>query len=169
MEFTVETTYDQKALTAMARALRKTVRRKHSRRSHVFGWSACLLGILLIFNAAEVNAKVIITALAVIFMLGALLFEDQLNGYIARKRGLPGLDRSSVTFHDKGYHSVTPIGSSDFSYDTILRFAETNDYFVFIFSKSHAQVYAKNGLTGVSSEEFAAFISQKTGKPVESV
>lgn len=36
-EFTFETTYNQKAMTTMARALRKTVRKKHSRRSHIFG------------------------------------------------------------------------------------------------------------------------------------
>ena len=39
-------------------------------------------------------------------------------------------------------------------------------YFVFLFSKSHAQVYAKAGMTGGSAEEFCAFIAEKTGKEV---
>ena len=34
--FTFETAYNQKAMTTMARALRKTVRKKHSRRSRIF-------------------------------------------------------------------------------------------------------------------------------------
>jgi len=38
MEFKFETAYDQKALSAMARGLRKTVRLKKSRRSHIIGW-----------------------------------------------------------------------------------------------------------------------------------
>ena len=37
MEFKFETAYNQEAITIMAKALRKTVRRKRSRRSHIFG------------------------------------------------------------------------------------------------------------------------------------
>ena len=48
MEFQFETRYDQKGLTAMARALRKTIRKKSSRRSHIFGWCIVALAILLI-------------------------------------------------------------------------------------------------------------------------
>ena len=50
MEFVFETSYDQKGLTAMARGLRKTLRKKKSRRSHVFGWAVVVLGLLLSFN-----------------------------------------------------------------------------------------------------------------------
>ena len=169
MEFIFETIYDQKAMTAMARALRKTVRRKHSRRSHTFGWFACALALVLLLNASEINRKVVITAIAFVLMLAALIFEDMLNGYIARKRGLPGLDCSTATFREDGYDSVTSYGSSTFSYDLILGFAETKDYFVLIFSKSHAQVYAKSSLSGGSESEFIQFISEKTGKQLESV
>ena len=38
MEFTCHTTYDQKALTAMARAVRKTVRAKRSRMVRIWAW-----------------------------------------------------------------------------------------------------------------------------------
>lgn len=48
MEFQFETRYDQKGLTALARALRKTIRKKRSRRSHIFGWCIVALAILLI-------------------------------------------------------------------------------------------------------------------------
>ena len=34
MEFTCHTTYDQKALTAMARAVRKTIRRRRAARKY---------------------------------------------------------------------------------------------------------------------------------------
>ena len=47
MEFSFETVYDQKAVTAMAHGLRKTIRKKHSRRSHVFGWFVVALTLLL--------------------------------------------------------------------------------------------------------------------------
>lgn len=35
MEFAFETEYGQKATATMARTLRKTLRRKHNRRSHI--------------------------------------------------------------------------------------------------------------------------------------
>ena len=47
MEFTFETVYNQKAVTAMARALRKTLRKKKSRRSHIFGWIILVIAVLL--------------------------------------------------------------------------------------------------------------------------
>ena len=47
MPYTFETNYDFKALTAMARALRKTVRRKTSRRVRIFGGIAVVVGLLL--------------------------------------------------------------------------------------------------------------------------
>ena len=46
MELTFETTYNQKAMTTMARALRKTVRKKHSRRSQILGWLITVLALL---------------------------------------------------------------------------------------------------------------------------
>ena len=47
--------------------------------------------------------------------------------------------------------------------------AETKDYFVFLFSKNHAQVYDKRTLTGGTAEEFRAFMQEKTGKAIEIV
>lgn len=52
MEFTTTTDYDMKTLTAMARALRKTVRKKRSRRTHIFGWIVVLLGTFLLLPPA---------------------------------------------------------------------------------------------------------------------
>ena len=52
MEFTTATDYDMKTLTAMAKALRKTVRKRKSRRAHIFGWIVVLLGTLLLLPPA---------------------------------------------------------------------------------------------------------------------
>ena len=52
MEFTTTTDYDMKTLTAIARALRKTVRKKRSRRAHIFGWIVVLLGTFLLLPPA---------------------------------------------------------------------------------------------------------------------
>ena len=89
MEFTFETTYDQKAFTSMAKALRKTVRKKRNHRSHVFGWIVVVLGLLLTLLSANesfsINLRTIITWLAIILILIVMFFEDSINGYIAKK------------------------------------------------------------------------------------
>ena len=53
MKFTFETEYNHKALTVMAKTLRKTVRNKKSRRSHIIGWLLVVLSVFLIFFTGE--------------------------------------------------------------------------------------------------------------------
>ena len=173
MEFTFETTYDQKAFTSMARALRKTIRKKRNHRSHVFGWIVVVLGLLLTLLSANggfsIDLRTIITWLAILLILIVMFFEDPINGYIAKKRILPGLDKSRVTFTAEGYSSMTDVGTSQFSYDKIMAIAETSDYFVFVFSASHAQVYDKSSLLGGTVEDFHKFIEEITQKEIEKI
>ena len=163
MEFSIETTYDQKALTAMVRALRKTLGRKRSRRTRNFGIFAILLGLILCFSAVEINFRLIVTMLIVLIILLALLFQDPINAYFTRKAGLPGMEKAVVTFRETGYHSQTALGESDFRYDTIRMLADTGDYWVFAFSPRHGQVYEKKTLSGGTPEEFQQFLQEKTG------
>lgn len=172
MEYTFKTTYDIDALTAMTRALRKTVRRKRSRRSHIFGWIVVVLVALLSLPRGEayiIDLQRVVTWLAAAAIVITFLFEDKLNALIAKRRMLPGLLSSTVSFAPEGYCSVTEMGSSEFSYDNILALAETDRYFIFIFSLSHAQVYDKRTLLGGSCENFAAFITQTTQKAIQKV
>lgn len=174
MEFTFETVYNQKAVTTMARTLRKTLRKKRSRRSHIFGWIVLVIAVLLTLPLGDkefvVNFKTIITWIAALAILVALLFEDRMNGYIARKRMLAGMDRTTTVFNDESYVTTTSIGKTEFPYDrNIDLLAETEDYFVFVFDKSHAQVYDKHALSGGTLEEFRKFISEKTKREITHV
>ena len=169
MEFVFETDYDRKAMTAMAKGLRKTVRKKHSRRSHIFGWIVIALGLLLSWPSEEVKASDVVTWITIAVMLGALLFEDRLNGYFARKKMLPGTSHAKAIFTEDGYRSETQMGNTEWKYENITAMAETKDYFVFLFSKNHAQVYDKRTLTGGTADEFRAFMQEKTGKAIEIV
>lgn len=164
MEFTIETTYDQKAITAMVRGIRKTLWRRQTKRTRIFGTVAILIGLLLIFSAEAVTLRRVVTFSAMAVMLLAMIFQDQINAYFTIKRGLPGLNRAVVRFREEGYHSATSVGESDFYYETIVSFIDAGDYFVFAFGPSHGQVYDKKTLTGGTVEEFAAFIAKKTGK-----
>ena len=173
MEFKFETAYNQEAITVMAKALRKTVRKKRSHRSHIFGVLVIILALLLTLplggKAFVLDFKTIITWLVAAILCFTLIFEDKINGYVARKRMLPGLEKAIVTFNEEGYRSETELGSSEFKYGSIMLLAETADYFVFVFSQSHAQVYDKKSIVGGTIEEFRTFIQNATGKEIQNV
>ncbi len=165
MEFCFDTVYDQKALGVMAKALRKTLRKKRSRRSHIFGVILAVLCVLLAFaNLPAFSFRNGVTLLVGIVLVVTLLFEDALNGYIARRRMLPGLSKSVCTFTEEHYTSSTEVGESVFPYENISALAEDKQYFVLIFSPNHAQIYDKRTLTGGSAEEFRSFIERRCGK-----
>ncbi len=168
MEFTFVTQYDQKAVSTMAKVLRKAARRKRSRRSHIFGWIVMILAVLLVLPTGdkpfEWSARTIFTMLVTLILFVVLVFEDAINGYIARKRMMAGMSKSEAVFREENYSSSVEIGKSEWEYKNIGMLAECGDYFVFIFDKSHAQVYDKRNMSGGTPEEFAAFISEKTGK-----
>lgn len=173
MEFVFETTYNQKALTTMAKGVRKTARKKRNIRSHIVGYIVIALALLLIFIDAkdgfEFTANKIITMFAAVIMIIVLIFEDKINGYFARKRMLSGTEKSKTKFTEDGFFSETELGKSEWNYEKILMLAETKDYFIFIFSQNHAQVYDKNNLFGGTADEFREFICDRTGKGMVTV
>lgn len=169
MEFSFETTYDQKALTAMAKGLRKTVRKKRSRRSHILGWIIIFLATFLGLFSGPFDFRAAITLLAALVMFVVLCFEDHINGYFAGKRILPGTETSISYFTADVFSSATKIGKSEFYYENIAALAEANHYFIFLFSNNHAQVYDKRTLTGGCIDEFRGFIQDKTQKTIVAV
>lgn len=172
MEFTFHTKYNSDALTAMAKALRKTTRSKRSRRSHIFGWFIVILAVLLSLPRGEeyvIDLNKIVTWIAAAAIIFVFAFEDRLNGLIAKKRMLPGLLSSTVTFSESGYCSKTEVGTSEFSYENIVAISETQRYFILIFSQNHAQVYDKQGLSQGSCDGFPEFITQITGLSIHKV
>ena len=173
MEFTFQTKYNQKAMKTMARGLRKTLRKKRNLRSRIFGFIICILGIVLPLipgeNGLMIDFSSVLTWVAVAIMGVVLIWEDSINGYLARKRLLPGTEASTAVFGTDGYESASEFGKSEWGYDKIVAIAETKEYFVFVFSISHAQVYDKASLTGGTLEEFREFIQRKTEKEIAEV
>lgn len=170
MLFVFETEYNQKTLAAMAKCIRKAVRKAKSKRSHIFGWIVIALALLLSFVVGDEGATItfnkIVTWGAALVIFITLVFEDKINGYFAKKRLLKGTEKAKSIFTADNFVSETAIGKSAFFYDKIVSIGETDDYFIFIFSISHAQAYDKNNLSGGTSNDFRKFISDVTGKEV---
>lgn len=171
MEFVFETIYNQKAISTMAEALRKTIRKKRNKRTHILGWIVIILAILFTIPAGNeefvIDTKSIVTWIAVVIMVITLLFEDKINGYIARKRMIKGTEKAITVFKEDGYTSTTDMGKTEWYYKNINEIAETDDYFVFIFDERHAQVYNKKGITNGTIDDFRKFIAEKTEKEIK--
>ena len=120
-------------------------------------------------NGFVIDLRTIITWTAAGIIILTLLFEDAINGYFAGKRLLKGTERAISVFDTEmtdAFISETAIGKSAFSYDRIQLIAETQRYFVFVFSANHAQLYDKGSLSGGTADDFRNFITGKTGLPI---
>ena len=170
MEFRTETSYDRQALTAMAKAVRKTIRKKKSRRSHVFALVIIILNGLLTGIALSTGGpwggrntiSLLLTGLLLLIMLG----EDRLNAAVARKRLLTGTEKATCIFSEEGYASQTAAGNSQWNYQNIAQICETERYMIFVFPPEHGQVFDKSTLAGGTIEEFRNFLEEKTGKKI---
>ena len=74
-----------------------------------------------------------------------------------------------IVIWGKNFVSETEIGKSEFSYEKIAQIAETKQYYVFVFSENHAQIYDKSTMSGGTTEEFEHFLCNMTKKAVVKV
>ena len=163
MEFTCHTAYSRKALTAMARAVRKTVRAKTSRWIRLYSW--VIIGLLLI--SLWLSWGKIWQTAANCAVLAALLLvswkEDAINGYFAKRKALPGTDFSDTVFHPDNFLVKTAAAESRWQYD------KTDGYVIFVMGKNHAMAMEKANLEGGSVSEFCRFIEDKSGRKIQNI
>jgi len=59
MEYIFETKYDQKGISVMAEALRKTIRKKRSKRTYI--WMILIIALVVILSVPKNNEEFVIT------------------------------------------------------------------------------------------------------------
>ena len=173
MSYRFETNFDQAALTAVSKCLRKTVRRKKSRRAHIWGWLVIVWAAILVVmtqkNGFTFNLRALIAGIAVIVGALFLIFEDRTNAAFSMKNLVKGMGCETAVFDSENpafFISESNLGRTENSYDMILVIAETENYFVFILDENHGQVYDKRNLTGGDVDAFRQFICERTGKEI---
>ena len=141
MEFTAETTVDLRAMAALSRASRRTLGRRRSIAIHIFCWVVLVLDLLLSLLFWLGGDVPWLNLLLGLMLLGALLFEDRINGALGLRLVLPDTRQIQAV-------------------------CETEDYFLLLLSRRHGQIYSKAGFTQGTLEAFRTFIAEKTGLPV---
>ena len=168
-----EPDYTLETLTAMAKGLRKTVRRKRNRRTRIFAGIVLVIGLvssaLSIASKEPLRARNLLVLLAMLCVIYASLQEDRLNARAAKCRLLPGTEHAGCVFGEDGYTIKTSVTESRFSYAQIRAVAELPRYLVLALSNNQAQAFDKESLSGGTIEEFRAFLADKTGKPVQQI
>lgn len=173
MEFVFETVYNKKALEDMAKSMRKTVRKKSTKRSDIMVIILIILTVLISLPIGEepyeLKTNVVFTWFVTIILFVVWIFQDKLNAYVASKKMIKGSEKATCTFKENIYISDAQIGKTEFKYDCILEIAETENYFIFLLDKIHAQAYDKNMLNGGTIDEFRKFIAEKTKLEIQKV
>lgn len=169
MEFTCHTTYNQKALTAMARAVRKTVRAKRSRRIRLYAWIIIVLLLVSLWLSWGNMWQTAINCAVIAALLLINWKEDAINGYFAKRKALPGTEAADTTFYPDYYLVKTAAAESKWQYDRILAFAESRDYFLFVVGKDHGLALEKATLEGGSIPEFRRFIEEKSRQTIQHI
>lgn len=169
MEYQIKTTYDRKALTVMARTLRKTLRSRRSRIVHVFGWLAVALALLVLLARGLIgelsfDGPTVVTVTSAVIVFLALIKEDTINGWAAGRQMLPNMRETLTAFESGTYASMTDAAQTIWKYTQIQGVYETADYFVFFLSARHGQIYDKAGFEEGTPDGFRTFIAEKTGK-----
>ena len=169
MEFTCHTTYNQKAMTAMARAIRKTVRAKKSRIARIYAWVIIVLLAASLWLYRGVVWKTVANGAVLATLLLVNWKEDALNGYFARRKALPGTDTADTTFYPDCFLVKTAAAESKWQYDRILALAETRGYLLLVMGKDHAMALDKTALEGGSVSKFCDFLEEKSGRKIQCI
>lgn len=169
MEFTCHTTYNQKALTAMARATRKTVRAEKSRIVRYQGWIIIGLLVVSLWLSWGTLWQMVFSCLVIAALLLVNWKEDAIDGYFAQRKTQSGLDFADTTFYPDHYLVKTDTTESSWQYDKILALAETRDYLLLVMDMYHAIAMEKAALKGGSIPEFCRFLEEKSGHKIQNI
>lgn len=164
----IQTTADQRAMTALARVLRKTLRRGRSGPVRALAWFVVVLEAFLTVSYLRGGFGWLPNALMGLFLLGCLLLDDRVNGERNLRRILPENRTVNAAFsEDSCYVHRTQSGESRWPYRQIKLIAETEDYFILLLDRNHGQVYDKKGFSWGTQEEFRALLEKKTGLKIQ--
>ena len=159
-EYVVRTTVDRRAMTALARAARKTLRRRRSRLVHTFGMAVTAVMLVLALGNWMIGDRTWWLNLA----LALLMLVVTVNGLAGLRQVQPGSREVTAEFTGEHYVHQTGTAVSLWQYDKVQAVCETGEYFILLLDSRHGQVYAKEGFTRGTPMAFRDFISRKTGK-----
>lgn len=169
MELTFDMNYDLKAMTAMAKAVRKGLQEEQDRKSKIIGWTF-VAAIVLILLLSDKFGWMQITALVLTAGFAAyLIWQDIVNGYLAMKRLPENLRSGKWLFREDGYFSDTEAGESDYSYESIFMMVESQGYMILVFHDGKAHIIDMSTIQGGNDGDFRRLLRKKTSLTIQTL
>ena len=167
MEFTFKMNYDRKAMTIMARAMRKGLQEEQDKKSRIIGWVFVALTVLILlfsntFGWVQIAACVLIACFA-----GYLIWQDQINGFLALKKLPVKMRTGKWLFREDGYFSDTEAGESDYSYKNIFMMVESQGYMFLVFHEGTAHIIDLSTIQGGTAADFRKLLRRQTSLTIQ--
>jgi len=167
MEFTFEMNYNQKAMTAMARAMRVGLQEDQDKKSRLIGWIFVALAVLILLFSGKFGWMQIVGGILVVCFAAYLIWQDHINAYAALKR-LPAKMRTGQwLFREDGYYSNTEAGECDFSYENIFAIVESDGYIFLVFHEGRAQILDISTIQGGTADDFRRLLRRMTSLTIQ--
>lgn len=167
----IQTTIDQRAMTALAKMTRKAIRRGRNGPVRMVAWLVVALEFYLTFIYIRAGmggwtANLLLGAV----MLCCILGEDWFNGALGLRRTPPERREVNAAFQDdRCYICRSQAGEEWWPYQQIIAVCETRDYFALLLDRKHGQVFDKRGFSWGGAEEFRALLQKKTGLKIQKI
>lgn len=169
MELTFELNYDQKAMTAMARAIRKGLQEEQDRKSKIIGWSFVLLAAAILLFSGKNGWMQIVGGVVVILFAAYLIWQDHINGALAIWNLPVKMRKGEWLFREDGYFSNTEAGESDYSYKNIFMMVESKGYMILVFQEGKAHIIPMNTVKGGTAADFRRLLRRQTSLTITEV
>lgn len=165
MQFTCQTLYNQRALTAMFRGLRKTIQKKSSRFNRIYSGASILLGISVFISTRWMWVRWL-DGMIILLLAAILAWGDALDAFFVKKIMSPGTEAVTLSFFQDYYTVEKGNGVSRFDYSGVLALAETEEYIILAVGRKQGELCEKTGLHGGTLEAFRVFLQEKTRKEI---
>lgn len=169
MELTFEMNYNQKAMTAMARAIRVGLQEEQNKTSKIIGWVFVVLAVLILLFSGKLGWMQIVGWILIVLFAAYLIWQDQVNGCLALMKLPEKMRTGKWLFREDGYFSDTQAGESDYSYENIFMMVESQGYLILVFHEGKAQIIDLNTVQGGSAADFRRLLRRKTGLTIVEV
>lgn len=169
MEFTFDLNYNQKAMTAMAKAIRVGLQEEQDKKSRIIGWIFVALTILILLCSKTFGWMQIVASVIIAGFIAYLIWQDQVNGYLAMKKLPEKMRTGKWLFREDGYFSDTEAGESDYSYKNIFMMVEYQGYMMLVFHEGTAHVIDLSSIQGGTAQDFRKLLRRQTNLTIQEV
>ena len=167
MEFTFELNYNQKAMTAMAKAIRTGLQEEQDKKSKIIGWVFVALTVLILLFSDSFGWMQIAACFIIAGFAAYLIWQDQINGYLAMKKLPEKMRKGKWLFREDGYFSDTEAGESDYSYKNIFLMVESQGYMMLVFHEGTAHVIDMSTIQGGTAADFRKLLRRQTSLTIQ--